>query len=139
MSSLSLRKVIRRRRGKRERKRKEKKMNLVATTLATQSVCNATRAAHTLRSDQYVYSMTPSSKLPHLNKTLNVQQVVYNTLDIHSMNIQHIGYTKHECTTPSIYKPLNVQHFFVQNLGCTTTSYLNLGNVIVTDLNPTYF
>jgi methyl coenzyme M reductase gamma subunit len=46
------RKVIRYRERERERERKRKTMNLVATTFATQPVCNAARAAHALHSDQ---------------------------------------------------------------------------------------
>jgi hypothetical protein len=52
------RKVIRRRekerekRKERKRKEREKTMNLVATTFATQPVCNTTRAAHALHLDQ---------------------------------------------------------------------------------------
>jgi hypothetical protein len=40
--------------NKAERKRGKKTTNLVATTFATPAVCNAARAVHALRSDQYV-------------------------------------------------------------------------------------
>ena len=52
-SSPSLRKVIRRRREKKERLKKT--INSVATTFTMQPVCNAARAAHALRSDQYFH------------------------------------------------------------------------------------
>jgi hypothetical protein len=42
------RKVI----GGEEEEEEKKTMNLVATTFATQPVCNAARTAHALRSDQ---------------------------------------------------------------------------------------
>ena len=52
------RKVIRYRRRKKEREKEEeeekKTTNLVSTTFATQPVCNVARAAHALRSDQYI-------------------------------------------------------------------------------------
>ena len=54
--SACLRKVIRHRkeeRKKEDRKKEKKAMNLVATTFASKTVYNATRAAHALRSDQY--------------------------------------------------------------------------------------
>jgi hypothetical protein len=47
------RKVIRRRKKERKKEReKKKKMNSVATTFATQPVCNTARTAHALHSDQ---------------------------------------------------------------------------------------
>jgi hypothetical protein len=56
-------KVIRRR----EKKRKEKKTtNLVATSFATQPVCNAARAPHALRSDQF----TMMSQFTNLNLSI---------------------------------------------------------------------
>ena len=41
----------------------------------------------------------PARELPHLYKTLNVQQVMYNTLIVQHMNVQHLQYTTHGCTT----------------------------------------
>ena len=41
----------------------------------------------------------PARELPHLYKTLNVQQVMYNTLIVQHMNVQHLEYTTHGFTT----------------------------------------
>ena len=53
-------------------------------------------------------------------KTLNVQQVMYNTLDVQQMNIQHLEYTTHEYTTTWMYNTLNIQHLECTTLECTT-------------------
>jgi hypothetical protein len=48
-------KVIRRREKKRKQEQEKKTTNLVATSFATQPVCNAARAAHALHSDQLIF------------------------------------------------------------------------------------
>ena len=63
---------------------------------------------------------SPTAELPHLYKTLNVQQVMYNTLDVQQMNIQHLEYTTHEYTTTWMYNTLNIQHLECTTLECTT-------------------
>ena len=40
--------------------------------------------------------------------TLNVQQVMYNTLFVQRMNVQHLECTTYECTTTWIYNTLNI-------------------------------
>ena len=52
---------------------------------------------------------------------MNVQQVMYNTLFVQCMNVQHLECTTYECTTTWIYNTLNIQH-----LECTTLEYTTL-------------
>jgi hypothetical protein len=44
-----------------ERKKERKTMNLMATTFASQPVCNATQAVHALLSDKYIKKATYKS------------------------------------------------------------------------------
>jgi hypothetical protein len=96
------------------------------------SVCNTSAAA----------TAAPTAELPHLYKTLNVQQVMYNTLDIQHMNIQHLEYTTHEHTTTWIHNTLNIQHLECTTLECTTptcTTHKLVGHwiFVLLDICPT--
>ena len=82
------------------------------------------------------------TELPHLYKTLNVQQVMYNTLDVQQMNIQHLEYTTHEYTTTWMYNTLNIQHLEWTTLECTTlecTTHKLVGHwtFVLLDICPT--